>query len=104
VPKALGDFLVLRAVRESDGLAVAVSDEEIMDSVYQISSSEGLFACPEGAATLAALKKMLDRGDVSGDERVVLFNTGSGLKYTDLFEVKAPVVDPSKPFNYDTLK
>ncbi|MBD3206580.1 threonine synthase [Candidatus Bathyarchaeota archaeon] len=104
VPKALGDFLVLRAVRESDGLAVAVSDEEIMDSVYQISSSEGLFACPEGAATLAALKKMLDRGDVSGDERVVLFNTGSGLKYTDLFEVKASVVDPSKPFNYDTLK
>ena len=104
VPKALGDFLVLRAVRESGGLAVSVSDEEIMDSVYQISSAEGLFACPEGAATFAALKKMLDQGDVSEDERVVLFNTGSGLKYTDLFEVKSPVVDPSKTFDYDTLK
>jgi threonine synthase len=104
VPKALGDFLVLRAVRESGGVAISVSDEEIMDSVYQISSAEGLFACPEGAATLAALKKMLDLGDVSEDERVVLFNTGSGLKYTDLFEVKSPVVDPSKTFDYDTLK
>jgi threonine synthase len=104
VPKALGDFLVLEAARDSGGLCISVSDEDIMESVYQISSSEGLFACPEGAATLAALKKMLDQGDVDGDERVVLFNTGSGLKYTDLFEVNAPVVDPSEKFNYNTLK
>jgi threonine synthase len=74
-----------------------------MDSVCQVSEAEGIFACPEGAATLAALKKMLASGDVNRDERVVLFNTGSGLKYTDLFEVDAPVVDPGKPFDYKSL-
>jgi threonine synthase len=104
VPKALGDFLVLNAARESGGMCISVSDEDIMDSVYQISSAEGLFACPEGAATLAALKKMLNMGEVEKGERVVLFNTGTGLKYTDLFNVEAPIVDPSKPFNYSSLK
>jgi len=103
VPKALGDFLVLRAARESGGACISVTDQEIMDSVSQISKAEGIFACPEGAATLAALKKMLASGDVDRDERVVLFNTGSGLKYTDLFEVDAPVVDPNKPFDYKSL-
>jgi threonine synthase len=103
VPKALGDFLILRAARESNGTCIAVSDDEIMDSVAQISKSEGLFACPEGAATLAALKNMVFNGDVDKDETVVLFNTGSGLKYTDLFEVTSPVVDPNEPFNYKVL-
>lgn len=104
VPKALGDFLVLEAVRESGGTCISVGDEEIMENLHQISSAEGLFTCPEGAATLAALKKMIANGDVERGERVVLFNTGSGLKYTDLFEVKAPIVDPSKPFDFNTLK
>ena len=103
VPKALGDFLVLRAARESGGTCVAVSDEEIMESVGQVSRSEGLFACPEGAATLAALKRMLADGQVDKSEKVVLFNTGSGLKYVDLFQVHAPVADPGKPFDYQSL-
>jgi len=103
VPKALGDFLILRAARESGGTCIAVSDQEIMDSVGQISQAEGLFACPEGAATLAALKKMIIDGQVDRDEKVVLFNTGSGLKYVDLFQVKAPTVDPRKPFDYRSL-
>jgi len=103
VPKALGDFLVLRAARESGGTCIAVSDDEIMESVGQVSRAEGLFACPEGAATLAALKKMLADGEVDKGERVVLFNTGSGLKYVDLFQVHAPVADPRKPFNYRSL-
>ncbi len=103
VPKALGDFLILRAVGESGGTALAVSDEEIMDSVGLMAGEEGIFPCPEGAATLAALRRMLESGDVESEERVVLFNTGTGLKYTDLFEVKAPVVDPSKPFDYESL-
>jgi len=103
VPKALGDFLILRAARESGGTCIAVSDEEIMDCVAQIGRAEGLFACPEGAATLAALKKMLADGQVDRDEKVVLFNTGSGLKYVDLFDVKAPVADPRKPFDYKSL-
>jgi threonine synthase len=104
VPKALGDFLVLRAARESGGKCIAVSDAEIMNGVSDIAKHEGMFACPEGAATYAALKKMLAEGSVDRDEKVVLFNTGSGLKYTSLFDADAPVVDPKKPFDYNTLK
>jgi threonine synthase len=103
VPKALGDFLILRAARESGGTCIAVSDDEIMESVGQVSRAEGLFACPEGAATLAALKKMLADGEVDRDEKVVLFNTGSGLKYVDLFQVKAPTVDPKAKLDYRRL-
>jgi len=104
VPKALGDFLILKAVKESKGTAIAVSDEELMADVRLISRLEGIFACPEGAATISALRKMVEAGEVDRSERVVLFNTGSGLKYTDLFDVKAPVADPKKPFNYNSLK
>ncbi len=103
VPHALGDFLVLRAVRESGGRALAVSDDEIMEAVSLMAESEGLFACPEGSATLAALMKMVDDGEVERDERVVLFNTGSGLKYTDLFEIDAPTVDPDEKLDYGKL-
>jgi threonine synthase len=103
VPKALGDFLVLRAARESGGSCIAVSDDEIMEGVSDIGKLEGIFACPEGAATYAALKKMLSDGSIDKDENVVLFNTGSGLKYTDLFKVDSPIVDPKKPFNYSSL-
>ena len=103
VPKALGDFLILQAVRESGGTALAVSDEEIMDAVGQLAANEGIFACPEGAATLAALIRMVDGGEVDRGERVVLFNTGSGLKYTDLFEVDAPVVEPGAKVDFKSL-
>jgi len=103
VPKALGDFLILRAIRESKGTAISVKDEELMRDVGEISRLEGLFACPEGAATISALRKMIDDGEVDRDEQVVLFNTGSGLKYTDLFRIQAPIVDPKKPFDYSLL-
>ena len=104
VPKALGDFLVLNAARDSGGKCIAVRDHEIMAGVSDIAKHEGMFACPEGAATYAALKKMLAEGSVDKNEKVVLFNTGSGLKYTALFDVDAPVVDPKKPFDYSSLK
>ena len=84
VPKALGDFLILRAIRESNGTAVAVSDEEIRIAIGELAESEGIFACPEGAATVAGLKKLLESGFISLDESIVLFNTGSGLKYPDI--------------------
>jgi len=84
VPKALGDFLILRAIRESGGVAIAVSDEEILSAISELAESEGIFACPEGAATVAGLRKLLKAGLVSPDERVVLFNTGSGLKYPEI--------------------
>jgi len=103
VPKALGDFLILRAVRESRGSALAVSDDEIREAIGAIARNEGLFACPEGAATLVALRRLIDDGSVDRDERVVLFNTGSGLKYTDLFEVDAPIVDPDEKIDYKNL-
>jgi threonine synthase len=86
VPKAIGDFLILDALRASKGTAVAVSDEELLAAVKEIGAAEGLFAAPEGAACLPALRKLIERGDVKRDERVVLFNTGAGVKYLEAFE------------------
>ncbi|QOC24164.1 threonine synthase [Wenzhouxiangella sp. AB-CW3] len=81
VPAAAGDFLILRAVRESAGTAVAVSEQAIMDSWQQISREEGILMCPEGAATHAAYRQLLDQGWLDADTRVVLFNCATGLKY-----------------------
>ncbi|MGD1993334.1 MAG: threonine synthase [Anaerolineae bacterium] len=81
VPGAVGDFLILRALRESHGTAVAVPDQDLVAAQLRLSRLEGTFACPEGGATLAALECLLDQGWVSPEERVVLFNTGTGLKY-----------------------
>ena len=83
VPGAVGDFLILRALRESQGTAVAVPDDELVTGQLRMSRLEGTFACPEGGATLAALETLLDQGWISPEERVVLFNTGTGLKYPD---------------------
>jgi threonine synthase len=84
VPKALADFAILRVIRKSGGLAIAVSDEEILTAQQDMAQKEGVFACPEGAATLAALVRLKERDLVGAEERIVLFNTGSGLKYTHL--------------------
>jgi len=81
VPKAVGDFLVLRAIRESNGSAVAVSDKEIIDGVRDIARTEGIFAAPEGGATFAALRKLVATSKVSPEKTVVLFNTGTAYKY-----------------------
>jgi threonine synthase len=85
VPSAVGDFLILRALRESGGTAVAVSDEEMMEAVRLMGKTQGLFACPEGGATLAAFQHLRRQGWIEEDASVVLFNTGSGLKYSHLF-------------------
>ena len=85
VPKAVGDFLILDALRASKGAAVAVSDEELLAAVGEIGAAEGLFVAPEGAACLPALRKLIERGEVQSDERVVLFNTGAGVKYLESF-------------------
>ncbi|HEV8482469.1 MAG TPA: threonine synthase [Blastocatellia bacterium] len=86
VPKAVGDFIMLDILRRSGGTAVSVTDEELLAAVKEIGSAEGMFVAPEGAACLPALRKLIETGAVSRDERVVLFNTGSGLKYLDAFE------------------
>ena len=85
VPKAIGDFLILDALRESGGTAVAVTDEELIAATKEIGAAEGAFCAPEGAACLPALKKLLDADFVKPDERVVLFNTGAGVKYLEVF-------------------
>ena len=85
VPRALGDFLILDIVRRSRGGAIAVEDHEILEAMRELAHVEGLFVCPEGAACLPALKTLLAQGAIRPDERVVLFNTGSGLKYLDLW-------------------
>jgi threonine synthase len=85
VPRAIGDFLILDALRASKGTAVAVTDEELLAAVGEIGADEGLFVAPEGAACLPALRKLIERGEVKSDERVVLFNTGAGVKYLEAF-------------------
>ncbi len=85
VPKAIGDFLVLDALRASGGTAIAVTDEELLAATREIGAAEGLFCAPEGAACLPALRKLLATGAVKTDERVVLFNTGAGVKYLESF-------------------
>jgi threonine synthase len=85
VPKAIGDFLILDALRASKGAAVSVTDEELLAAVGEIGAAEGLFVAPEGAACLPALRKLIESGEVRRDERVVLFNTGAGVKYLEAF-------------------
>jgi len=86
VPKAIGDFLILDAIRESGGAAVAVTDRELIEGALELARTEGIFAAPEGGACVPAVRKLLARGEIKPDERVVLFNTGSGIKYLDVFE------------------
>ena len=86
VPAAVGDFLMLKAIRDSGGYALSVTDEELMASASKMAAAIGSFPAPEGAATLSALEKLIAQNLVNERERVVLFNTGTGLKYIELFE------------------
>lgn len=86
VPKAIGDFLILDAIRESGGTAIAVTDDELIEGAKELARTEGIFAAPEGGACVPAVRKLLERGDIKPDEKVVLFNTGSGIKYIDVFD------------------
>lgn len=85
VPSAVGDFLMLRALRQSGGCGVTVADEEIIEAARQLARCTGIFPAPEGGATLAGLLRLREQGLVSADERIVLFNTGSGYKYLEAF-------------------
>ena len=90
VPRAIGDFLILRAVRESGGTAIAVSDESMVDGMLSIGAAEGISAAPEGGATWAALAHLVALGVIARHETVVLFNTGGALKYLDALALRAP--------------
>ena len=84
VPRAIGDFLILRAVRESGGTALAVSDAAMVDGMLDIGKHEGISAAPEGGAALVAIRRLIEDGSVKRDDSVVLFNTGGALKYLDM--------------------
>ena len=86
VPAAVGDFLILRGLCESNGTALAVSDEEMMADAELMGRTQGMFTCPEGAAPLSAFRHLSAQGWIGEEETVVLFNTGSGLKYTNLWK------------------
>ncbi len=90
VPKPLGDFLMLDAVRQSGGTALAVTDEEMLDAGSELGALEGIFAAPEGAACVAALRTLLSKGFLKADERIVLFNTGAGIKYLEAYSTRFP--------------
>ncbi len=87
VPKPLGDVLILDAIRASGGTAVAVEDAQILDAGVELASQEGIFAAPEGAACVAALRKLLAARFLSPSERIVIYNTGSGLKYLEAYSL-----------------
>src|SRR5262249_54077929 len=101
VPQAIGDFLILRAVRESTGFAIAVPDDAISAALEEMAREEGFLLCPEGAATYAAYKQSLSDGRVKRTDQVVLFNCASGLKYR-----RAPLRRPlarHKPIDFASL-
>ena len=101
VPVAVGDFLILRAVRESGGFAIAVDDETITAGLEEVSKEEGLLLCPEGAATYAAYKQSIDKGLISPDDSAVLFNCATGLKY-EMPPAEA-TLDCNHPIDYQGL-
>lgn len=101
VPAAVGDFLILDAVRESNGFAVAVSDEAINAAHRDCAKTEGILLCPEGAATLAALRQELQSGRIAKDENVVLFNCATGLKYP--MPSSHHRIDLKQPIDYDFI-
>lgn len=101
VPRAVGDFLILRAVRESGGAALAVSDAAIAAAVRDVARDDGLLLCPEGGATLAAYQRALDEGLIGRDGRALLFNCASGLKYP--LEDQSRTLDRNAPIDFAAL-
>jgi threonine synthase len=86
VPKAIGDFLILRILRESKGGAFAVDDDSMIRATREVGAAEGIFVAPEGAACFVALRKLVAADEIGRDERIVIFNTGSGIKYLECYE------------------
>lgn len=93
VPKALGDFLVLEALYETDGCAIAVRDDDLQQELTHIAEKEGLFICPEGAAAFVAARKLREKNWIHPGEKVVVLNTGAGIKYPDTIQVDLPVLE-----------
>ena len=105
VPKPLGDYIILKALRESHGTAVAVTDGEMLVAQRELAETQGVLAAPEGAATWAGLKRLREEGWMAGRERILLYNTGSGVLYPELLPLQAPVIqDPDAPGALDAVE
>jgi threonine synthase len=104
VPVAIGDYLILDAVRESGGTALAVSDAELMEGVRLAATTEGIFVSPEAGAAVIGTKALAERGFLAADDEIVIYATGSGLKHTDLVPLDLPMVDPNTPDVLDRVK
>ena len=102
VPVAVGDFLIIRAVRESEGFAIAVDDDDIIDAQKEMAREEGLLLCPEGAATSAAWRQSLESGEISKSDKCVLFNCATGLKYP--MPKAEKFIDRTRPIDYDQFR
>ncbi|MGP4059398.1 threonine synthase [Halobacillus sp. H74] len=96
VPKALGDFLVLDALYETEGCAIAVDDASLLDEQKRIAQKEGAFVCPEGAAAFLAARKLRETNWINADDHVVVLNTGAGIKYPDTVNIEIPILNPGE--------
>lgn len=99
VPKAIGDFLVLEALYETEGCAISVDDHSLLKEQKNIAQTEGTFVCPEGAAAFLAARKLRAEGWITSEDEVVVLNTGAGIKYPDTVKMEIPVLNPG-----DTIK
>ena len=101
VPTAVGDFMILDAVRESGGWAVAVEESRIADTMRRAIASEGIALCPESAACVLGIEKLVARGCISRNDRVVLFNTGAANKYIEIIPLKLPTIENARDVDYN---
>ena len=97
VPKAYADYIVLDIIKRSGGTALSCSDAELIDAVRECATNDGVFMAPEGAASWVAHRKLIATGFLKNSDRVVLFNTGSGLKYLDVLDARTSKALPAKP-------
>jgi len=103
VPGAAGDFMILRAVAESGGRAMAADEQRLPEWMRLASQTEGVALCPEAATCVGVLQEAVSQGVIGPGERVVLFNTGAAQKYVEVLDVELPLIDPEGPIDFDSL-
>src|SRR5699024_6689819 len=104
VPKALGDFLVLEAIYETKSRAVSIKDSDVSKEKESLSQKEGAFVCPEGAEAYFAARQLRDEGWIARDKKVVVLNTGAGIKYPDTVEVEVPTLEKGESIEPAEMK
>jgi len=103
VPSAVGDFMILDAIRESGGRAVAVAEDRVIEAMRRASAAEGIPVCPESAAGVLAIEQLVRAGHLGPDDHVVLFNTGSATKYVEAVAPVLPVLTDTDAVDYTAI-